>query len=180
MAEILDIVNEKDEIIGQAPRDEVHEKGLTCRMVYVWFYTPDKQLILQRRSLTKKNHPGRLTTAVSGHVESGMGYAGSAIKETLEETGVSIASSELVDAGVVHARYEDEAASRYISDAMRASFLYRYDGDVATLKVEDGEGAGFELWPVDDLLPIEEGDTRFVTFLTSPHARAILQRIQSL
>ena len=71
MSEILDVVNENDEVIGQAERDEVHSKGLLCRLVYVRFYTTDGKVILQKRSASKKNDPGKLTTTVSGHVASG-------------------------------------------------------------------------------------------------------------
>lgn len=99
MSEILDIVNEHDEVIGQAERDEVHRKGLLCRLVYVCFYTSTGEIILQKRSLAKKNDPGKLTTAASGHVSSGQTYLMAAVRESLEETGVVIDERDLVDLG---------------------------------------------------------------------------------
>jgi isopentenyl-diphosphate Delta-isomerase len=180
MAEMLDVVNQNDEVIGKAARDEVHQKGLTCRMIYVWFYTPDKKIILQRRSKTKKNHPGRLTTAVSGHVESGATYREAALREAFEETGIKIIANDLIEGGIVHARYDDEASEGYISDGMRASFLYKFIGQFADLKIEDGEGAGFELWEVDALLDNSFADGAFVPFVSGPYGRAVLEKIRSL
>jgi len=147
MAEILDIVNEKDEIIGQMEREEVHAKGLICRMVFVLFYTPDKQIILQRRSLSKKSNPGRLTTTVSGHVESGATYDETAAKETLEESGISVELSDLTNLGVLYAGYTE---GDYISNAMRGLYLYEFKGSVGDLKIEAGEGEGFESISIDE------------------------------
>jgi len=147
MAEILDIVNDKDEVIGQMEREEVHAKGAICRMVFVLFYTPDKKIILQRRSLSKKSNPGRLTTTVSGHVESGASYDETAIKETFEETGVTIDPSKLTNLGVEYAGYTERD---YISNAMRGLYLYEFNGEVTDLKIEVGEGEGFEIITTDE------------------------------
>lgn len=34
--ELLDIINEEDEVISQATRRELYEKGLICRIVHVF------------------------------------------------------------------------------------------------------------------------------------------------
>lgn len=140
MSELLDIVNEQDEVIGQADRDEVHRIGLLCRLVYVCFYTANGDIIFQKRSLTKKNDPGKLTTAASGHVSSGQSYVNAAIREAFEETGVRINPQELTNFGVFRA---DLTQGSYISNAMRGFFAYRFDGSLADLKVEKRDGAGF-------------------------------------
>lgn len=147
MAEILDIVNTDDEIIGSMKRDDVHATGQICRMVFVLFYTPDKQLILQRRSLTKKSNPGKLTTTVSGHVESGSTYDDTAVKETFEETGIAVKQENLQNVAVVYAGYTE---GDYISNAMRGLYIHEYTGAISDLKVEEGEGAGFEILTIDE------------------------------
>lgn len=146
MSEILDVVNDQDEIIGQAERDEVHRIGLVCRLAYVCFYTANREIILQKRSTTKKNDPGKLTTTVSGHVVSGQDYLEAAVRETLEETGVEIEANDLTAMGVVRADY---VQGDYLSNAMRGLFSYQFDGNVSDLKVEDGDGAGFVTLPIE-------------------------------
>jgi isopentenyl-diphosphate delta-isomerase len=148
MSEILDVVNEYDEVIGQAERDEVHRVGLVCRLVYVCFYTPSGEVILQKRSTTKKNDPGKLTTTVSGHVASGQSYLEAAVRETYEETGVEIEANELVDLGTMRADY---VQGSYLSYAMRGLFAYKFEGSIADLKVEDGDGAGFVSLSIEEL-----------------------------
>lgn len=105
MSEILDVVNEHDEVIGQAERDEVHTVGLLCRLVYVCFYTAEGEILFQKRSATKKNDPGRYTTTVSGHVASRQSYLEAAVRETFEETGVKIEPQELQKIGVIRADF---------------------------------------------------------------------------
>lgn len=179
MAEILDVVNERDEVIGQAERDEVHKTGLMCRMAYVCFYTVNKEIILQRRSLSKKSHPGKLTTTVSGHVASGDTYHETAIKETFEETGVVIDPAKLTDLGVVHANYIENET--YLSNAMRALYAYQYDGDIYDLKVENGEGAGFELMAIDEFKQRSKSNPEeFVTLVVDQHGQEMIRKIEEL
>lgn len=140
MSEILDVVNENDEVVGQAERDEVHRIGLVCRLVYVCFYTADRGVILQKRSDTKKNDAGKLATTVSGHVASGQDYLEAAVRETFEESGLEVDASNLVSLGVVRADY---VQGTYLSNAMRGLFAYKFDGNILDFKVEDIDGAGF-------------------------------------
>ena len=51
-------------------KDEVHRDGDWHRSVHVWIMTPDGQLLLQRRSLAKENHPGLWDISAAGHLES--------------------------------------------------------------------------------------------------------------
>lgn len=179
MTEILDVVNREDEIIGQAERDDVHKKGLICRMVYVCFYTPNKNIILQRRSDLKKSNPGKYTTTVSGHVESGSNYMETAVKETFEETGVRIVANELTLIGKQYAGYVERGG--YISNGMRTVYLYEYKGDIKDLRIEKDEGAGFELFSVDDLRSKFSSDADdFVPFVMERLNTDIIEAVERL
>lgn len=178
MSEILDIVNDNDEVIGQAERDRVHREGLVCRLVYICFYTTDRKVILQKRSATKKNDPGKLTTTVSGHVSSGQTYIEAAIRETLEETGVTLLLNDLHSLGIVRADY---VQGRYISNAMRSLFAYKFTGTLANLKVEDGDGAGFEEFDIDALAKeLETNPGKFADILTDKVGKNLVRGVESL
>lgn len=58
--ELLDIVNENDEVIGQATRGEIHAQGLLHRIIDIWFYNKNGEVLMQKRSLKKDNAPGLL------------------------------------------------------------------------------------------------------------------------
>jgi isopentenyl-diphosphate Delta-isomerase len=178
MSEILDIVNEHDEVIGQAERDEVHRVGLVCRLVYVCFYTANGEIILQKRSTTKKNDPGKLTTTVSGHVASGQSYLEAAVRETLEESGVEVTPGDLANLGVVRADY---VQGTYLSNAMRGLFAYKFDGNAADLKVEAIDGAGFVTLPIEELeKQLDSEPEKFATVLTDKVGRDLVQGIKNL
>ena len=178
MSEILDVVNGNDEVIGQAERDEVHRTGLLCRLIYVCFYTPSGEIILQRRSITKKNDPGKLTTAVSGHVAAGQSYLEAAVRETLEETGVKVDASELIDLGVIRA---DFAQGTYLSNAMRGLFAYKFSGSIDDLTVEDGDGAGFVSTPIEEIdKQLKEQPEEFAVMLTSDAGRSFFESVKGL
>ena len=85
--DIFDIVNERDEVIGRAPRSEVHARGLLHRAVHVLVFNVKGELFLQKRSMTKDREPGRWCAACSGHVDSGEDYDTAALRELGEELG---------------------------------------------------------------------------------------------
>lgn len=178
MSEILDIVNDSDEVIGQAERDRVHREGLVCRLVYVCFYTANREIILQKRSDAKKNDPGKLTTTVSGHVASGQSYLEAAVRETVEESGIEVSADDLKELGVVRADY---VQGDYLSNAMRGLFAYEFNGTAADLKVEDGDGAGFETFDVDELEEeLLSNPDRFAVVLGDEVGKSIVRNVKKL
>lgn len=178
MSEILDIVNDNDEVVGQAERDRVHREGLVCRLVYVCFYTANREVILQKRSDVKMNDPGKLTTAVSGHVSSGQSYLEAAVRETAEETGIEVLASDLKNLGVVRADY---VQGNYLSNAMRGLFAYEFDGTAADLKVEDGQGAGFETFTIDELeKELETHPDKFAVVLVDEVGKSLVRNVKAL
>lgn len=91
--EIFDIVNERDEVIGQAPRKEVHAKKLLHRAVHVLVYNSRGQLFLQKRSMLKDTAKGKWDSSSSGHVDSGEDYDPCAVRELREEIGLHLSAS---------------------------------------------------------------------------------------
>ncbi len=86
--EIFDVVNERDEVIGQAPRSEVHRRGLMHRAVHVLVFNTAGQVFLQKRSMTKDRQPGLWDSSASGHVDAGEDYDACAVRELREEIGL--------------------------------------------------------------------------------------------
>jgi len=86
--EIFDVVNERDEVIGRAPRREVHARGLLHRAVHVLVFNARSDVFLQKRSLKKDRQPGVWDSSSSGHVDSGEAYDQTAVRELREEIGL--------------------------------------------------------------------------------------------
>ena len=88
--EIFDIVNEHDEVTGQAPRREVHARGLWHRAVHVLVFNASGQVFLQKRSMKKDTAAGLWDSSASGHVDTGEDYDTCAVRELREEIGLSV------------------------------------------------------------------------------------------
>jgi isopentenyl-diphosphate delta-isomerase type 1 len=88
--ELFDIVNARDEIVGQAPRREVHARGLWHRAVHVLIFNAAGQLFLQKRSMRKDTAPGCWDSSCSGHVDAGEDYDAAAARELGEELGLAL------------------------------------------------------------------------------------------
>ena len=90
--EIFDVVNEHDEVIGRAPRHEVHRTGLRHRAIHVFIFNANGEVFLQKRSMTKDSSPGLWDSSASGHVDSGEDYDACAVRELREEIGLVVGS----------------------------------------------------------------------------------------
>jgi len=92
-AEVFDVVDENDQVMGQATRAEVHAQGLMHRAVHVFVVGKNGQLLLQKRSMLKDVHPGTWDSSVAGHVDAGETYEQAVVRELEEEMGI-VAESE--------------------------------------------------------------------------------------
>ena len=89
--EIFDVVNERDEVIGRAPRSEVHARGLLHRAVHVLVFNARGEVFLQKRSMLKDRQPGVWDSSCSGHLDAGEDYDACAVRELREEIGLTSA-----------------------------------------------------------------------------------------
>jgi isopentenyldiphosphate isomerase len=88
--EIFDVVNERDEVIGSAPRKEVHARGLRHRAVHVLVFNARGEVFLQKRSMKKDTARGKWDSSASGHLDRGEEYDACAVRELREEIGLHL------------------------------------------------------------------------------------------
>lgn len=93
--EQLEVINENDEVIGLESRKTIHQKGMLHREIHIWFMTPNREIIFQHRAKDKDTYPDKLDATVGGHVDPGMTYDDTAIKEGKEETGTELDPARL-------------------------------------------------------------------------------------
>ena len=92
--EWFDVVNERDEVIRQETRREVHATGLWHRAVHILVFEAAGRVFLQKRSMLKDLSPGLWDSSCSGHVDAGEDYDSAAVRELGEEIGVRLPSGE--------------------------------------------------------------------------------------
>lgn len=83
------VVDERDRLLGDAPRAEVHGDNLRHRAVHILVFNHSGELFLQKRARGKDRHPLLWDTSAAGHVEAGEEYDLSARRELQEELGVA-------------------------------------------------------------------------------------------
>ncbi|MFD7402929.1 NUDIX hydrolase [Streptomyces sp. NPDC059866] len=87
--EILDIVDEHDRVVGQAPRGEVYAQGLRHRCVFIQARDAAGRIFVHRRTPAKLVFPSLYDMFVGGVVGAGEAYDDAALREAEEELGVT-------------------------------------------------------------------------------------------
>lgn len=82
------LVDETDEVIGEAQRHEIDFAQDIYRVTGVWVINSDNQALIAQRKFTKKKDPGLWGPSVAGTVEVGETYDDNARKEAEEEIGM--------------------------------------------------------------------------------------------
>jgi isopentenyl-diphosphate Delta-isomerase len=94
--EILEILDVDDKVIGTATRGEIHRRGFLHRAVHIFVFNSAGEVYIQRRSISKDRHPGKLDSSAAGHVDPGESYEQTAIRELGEELGIKAEVKEVL------------------------------------------------------------------------------------
>lgn len=97
--ELLDLVNERDEIIGTIWRHEygrlVQEKLGYIRAVELFIQNDAGKLWIPTRTADKRIAPNGLDFSMGGHVAAGETYLTAALRETREELNLDLSAGNL-------------------------------------------------------------------------------------
>ena len=100
--ELLAVIDNESSIIkGESvSRTTAHEKGILHGASHVFIYrvsdSESIEFLLQRRSINKDSYPGCLDISSAGHIEYGMDFLDTALKELHEELGIDVKPNELI------------------------------------------------------------------------------------
>ncbi len=137
--EMLEIVDEKGNVVGLAPRSRLHgDPSLMHRVVHVMVFNRKGELLLQLRSMNKDVAPGKWDTSAGGHVSPGEEVLDAAKRELKEELGVSLEPEFL---------YSYTHTNPYETELVY-TFSCTYDGGFSFDKEEID---GIRFWGMDEL-----------------------------
>ncbi|MFJ6751099.1 MULTISPECIES: NUDIX hydrolase [unclassified Streptomyces] len=86
--EVLDVVDEHDQVVGQAPRGEAYARRLRTRCAFVLARDAEDRIFVHRRTPQKLVFPSHYDMFVGGVVGAGETYDQAALREAEEELGV--------------------------------------------------------------------------------------------
>lgn len=135
--ELIDIYDENNEPIGITKmKNEAHEIGLWHRIVHVWIYNSNREVLLQLRAKNKELYPGRWDISVAGHVGAGENIELGALREIKEEIGLLVKESDLEF-------WKIKKHKTVFNNLLNNEFFYiyflKYDGDVNDLIIQKEE-----------------------------------------
>jgi len=89
--ELLDLVNEKDEVIGEVWMSEAHNNSsIIHREVAISVFHKRGDVLIQRRSMIKTNDPGKWVITAAGHIGAGENPKDAVERELYEELGFKV------------------------------------------------------------------------------------------
>src|SRR3989344_5144307 len=135
MDEIVDVVNEKDEVIGKEWKKKCHSEGIWHRVAAVLLFDSKGRMWLQTRT-EKKTHDGRnLDFSASGHIISGDDYYQGAKKEMNEELGVDVDLKDINLKIFEDYVYSKESKPKYVKHVIKL-FVGNHEGPFNIQKEE--------------------------------------------
>ncbi len=87
-SEFFDVVDENDNVIGKASREECHKRGLIHRSVMFFIFDDEDKVLVTKRTKTKDFFPGYWSIVLGGHVHVGESYDEAVVREMEEEAGL--------------------------------------------------------------------------------------------
>ncbi len=156
--EIFDLVDDNDQVIGRATRNQVHgNPKLLHRVVHVLVFDSLGRIYLQKRADDKDVQPGKWDTSVGGHVDAGEDRETAALRELSEELGIP-GTGAAPNLKLLHSyRHENEYESELVT-----TWITRWDGPVFIQLSEISDGRFWELEEID-LLSSRVPDSGFFT-----------------
>jgi len=111
MDELLDLVNDHDQIIGQKLRSEIYRKKLVnFRVVNAFLINNQGKLWIPRRTKNKRIFPLCLDASMGGHVKAGETYEQALARELLEELRINVKVKPYTYVGSLHPKKHNTSA----------------------------------------------------------------------
>ena len=149
--EMVDVVNENDEIIGQKLKNQCHKEGIWHTIAAVLLFDSKRNMWLQTRVKGKTLNERNLDFSASGHMGVGESYEEGAKKELNEELGID---TELIDSSIKIFEdfvYRGEPQDKYVKHVIKL-FIGKHDGPFKIQEKELDDIQAYTLEEVKELM----------------------------
>jgi isopentenyl-diphosphate delta-isomerase len=142
VSDIKDIVTKTNIPTGKtATFEAVRSQGLWERGIHVLVYTPDKRIVMQKRSAWFDYHPNEIEISVGGGVDAGETPLQAGIREVHEELGVLLPARHFVPLGVKKFNHRYKSGNKHY---YKRVFIYSFKVCVSqealdSMKSQDSE-----------------------------------------
>lgn len=137
MQESFDILDTKGRYTGEvASRDACHKAGYWHKAVAIFIINSKNQVLLQKRSASKKLWPGMWDVSAGGHVLAGEFGLQAVIRECREELGLDLDKNDITFIG---ATISTNLKGDVINNHFNEYYIVHKDFDPAILKLQAEE-----------------------------------------
>ncbi|MBU0612425.1 NUDIX domain-containing protein [Patescibacteria group bacterium] len=158
--EYLDVVNDKDKVVGEVSRKELYKKLLTHRIVHVLIFNEKGELALQMRSDKMSYCPQHWPTSAGGHVQKGESYSQAARRELMEECGIDTEIEFMFKDKYIH----KDSITKFLS-----IFKTLYDRSLSMKNEEVEKQEFFSISEIKDMITRGEKMHPELTFIIDNH-----------
>lgn len=142
--QLIQIVNEDDQPVRVASKQEAWEQGLLHRIVSILVEGTDGRLLLQRRAPSVAISPDTWDSSASGHVDAGETYEQAAVREVAEEIGLKSLGLEEIG----YWRSRDELDNRILN---RFNKLYRVRVEDTAFVLQEAEVSAVQWFSLPEI-----------------------------
>ncbi len=123
MEEMVVLVSENDEVLGQMEKMAAHENGILHRAFSVFLFNDNGEMLLQKRAARKYHSPGQWTNAVCSHPRIQETFLEGAKRRMMEEMGIEAEIEEKF-----HFIYKAEVGNGLLEYELDRVFVGTYNG----------------------------------------------------
>jgi isopentenyldiphosphate isomerase len=174
MDELIDILDAEGKFTGEKKlKSYAHRMGLFHPTVHIWFYTRNREILIQQRGKTKDTHPLLWDVSVAGHVGAGEAIEIAAVREVKEEIGLEIKSGQLEKIGIF--KSIQKHSQHLIDCEFHHAFIAKMKTPLLKLWKQDSEVENLALIPIDKFEKEVLGDIKTDKYV--PHDTHYYQTI---
>lgn len=155
--ELLDIMNDRMEVVGALPRKQVHAEGQWHAAFHCWIVSEDadgnRYVVFQLRSKDKDLVPNSLDITAAGHLHAGETPM-DGLRELEEELGIEVSGDALRYLGTHVEVYCDE---RHTNREFDRVYLLREDKPLLQYRVQPNEVSGLSKIAIQDGIDLFSG-----------------------
>jgi isopentenyldiphosphate isomerase len=150
--ELLQLVDEADQVVGVAPRGEVHRLGLLHRAVNVVVVDSTGRVFLQQRAAGKAVSPLHWDVSTSEHLAPGEPWSDAAGRGLREELGIDVSDLREARGPKLHLTEAEHHGRRIVDRELARLFLAHHDGPFDLNPAEVADGRFYTIAQADALI----------------------------
>ncbi len=148
--ELIDVVDSNNQLLNKTElKDIAHRDGLWHRVVHIWIYNENQEVLIQLRAARKAIYPNVWDISSAGHVLAGEEPIQAALRELKEELNIEVAPDDLQFWKLLKVRHHFQTLKEY-----NISYVYflKFTGEIQQLTKQDYELQAIKFIPVEELI----------------------------